>query len=62
MYYKAKSEKGRKIMLVLSVILAAVTLFGALYWAPNHNQSTTVFWVIFALMVFQIMGIQSKNQ
>ena len=51
---KNKKNTGlRRVWLTLSVILAAVTLFGAVYWGPQHNQSTGLYWAIFALMTIQ---------
>ncbi len=50
---KNKNAGLRRGWLTLSVILAAVTLFGAAYWGPQHNQSTGLYWAIFALMAIQ---------
>ena len=51
---KNKKNTGlHRVWLILSVLLAAVTLFGAMYWGPQHNQSTGLYWAIFALMTIQ---------
>ncbi|OFR98473.1 Uncharacterised protein [Rothia dentocariosa] len=51
---KNKKNTGlHRVWLILSVLLAAVTLFGAMYWGPQHNQSTGFYWAIFALMTIQ---------
>lgn len=51
---KNKKNTGlHRVWLILSVLLAAVTLFGAMYWGSQHNQSTGFYWAIFALMTIQ---------
>ena len=51
--YRTQNTTLRTLWLVLSVMLAAVTLFGAMYWAPVHGNSTGLLWAIFALMAAQ---------
>ncbi|HJD68705.1 MAG TPA: hypothetical protein K8V54_03075 [Corynebacterium kroppenstedtii] len=51
--FQTQNNKLRALWLVLSIILAAVCLFGAMYWAPEHGNSTGLLWAIFALMSVQ---------
>ena len=57
---KNKNAGLRRVWLTLSVILAAVTLFGAAYWGPQHNQSTGLYWAIFALMTIQSYSLYKE--
>lgn len=51
--FRSQNDKLRTLWLVLSVILAAIALFGAMYWAPVRGNSTGLLWAIFALMAVQ---------
>lgn len=51
--FQTQNNKLRTLWLVLSVVLAAVTLFGAMHWAPVHGNSTGLLCAIFALMAMQ---------
>ena len=58
---KNKKNTGlHRVWLILSVLLAAVTLFGAMYWGPQHNQSTGLYWAIFALMTIQSYSLYKE--
>lgn len=50
---RSQKNKLRTLWLVLSVILASIALFGAMYWAPARGSSTGLLWAIFALMAVQ---------
>lgn len=51
--YTPKSHRERKIWLYASAFLAVLTLFGAAFWAPAHDQPTGLYWAISALMAVQ---------
>lgn len=60
--FQVKSPQQRKFWLVVSIALAAITLFGAVYWAPAHNSSSLLFWAIFALMAYQSYSLHREGQ
>ncbi|MEX3610722.1 hypothetical protein VVR12_06715 [Rothia sp. LK2588] len=51
--FRSQNNKLRTLWLVLSVILAAVALLGAMQWVPVSDNSTGLLWAIFALMAVQ---------
>ncbi|WP_426718083.1 hypothetical protein [Corynebacterium auriscanis] len=51
--FQTKNAKLRNLWFILSVILSAVALFGAMYWAPMHNNGAGLLWAIFTLMAVQ---------
>lgn len=60
--FQSQNSKLRTVWLVLSVILAAVALFGAMHWAPVHGSSTGLLWAIFALMAAQSYVLYKEGQ
>lgn len=56
-----QNSKLRTLLLVLSILLAAVALFGAVY-VPLSDDSTRLLWAIFALMAFQSHSIYQKGK
>ncbi|MBP3088371.1 hypothetical protein EML15_04315 [Corynebacterium sp. sy017] len=60
--FETQNNTLRILWLVLSVILAVVALFCAVYWAPIHNNSTGLFWAIFALMAVQSYSLYKEGK
>ena len=48
--FEKNSATSNKVWLTLSVLTAAITLFGAVFWGPAHGHSTEGYWTIFVLM------------
>ncbi|MBV7294653.1 hypothetical protein KRX51_01810 [Corynebacterium sp. TAE3-ERU12] len=59
---KGINATPRSVTLGLSIAVAAVTLFGALYWGPTHDQSTGLYWAIFALMAVQSCSLYQEGK
>lgn len=60
--FHEKNSKLRRLWLGLSVALAVITLFGAMYWGPRYNQPTGLYWAIFALMAAQSYFLYKEDQ
>ncbi|WP_257160615.1 hypothetical protein [Corynebacterium cystitidis] len=60
--FRYQNDKHRTLWLVGSVILAAVALFGAMYWAPAHGNSSGLLWAIFALMAVQSYSLYKEGK
>lgn len=59
---RSQSNKLRTLWLVLSIIIGAVALFGAMYWLPARGGSTGLLWAIFALMAVQSYALYKEGK
>ena len=48
--FETSNLQSNKLWMWLSVLIAAITLFGAVFWAPAHGHSTELYWIVFILM------------
>lgn len=60
--FHIKNAKLCNLWFILSVIVAAVAFFGAMYWAPVHDNATGLLWVIFAFMTVQSYFLYKEGQ